>query len=90
MDNQSAAGFGGWIIAGLLLVALVSQCGKDRPNATGGNGLLAAGSTSGEPSALSRWMYVQVDTLNCRASPDASSAKVEAIGGNAGLPPNAG
>lgn len=83
MAKQSAAGCGGWIIAGLLLVALVSQCGKDRPNTTGTNGLLAAGTTSGEPSGPSRWMYVQVDTLNCRANPGASSAKVEAIGGNA-------
>lgn len=83
MAKQSAAGCGGWIIAGLLLVGMISQCGKDGPNNSDTNALMAAGSTTaGEPSGPSRWVYVQADTLNCRATPGGSSTKVEALESN--------
>lgn len=78
MAKQNAAGCGGWIIAGLLLIGMISQCGKN-----GSNSGLATGSTAGEPSGPSRWMYVQADTLNCRTGPDGSAAKVEALESNA-------
>lgn len=83
MAKQSGAGCGGWIVAGLLLVGMISQCGKDSPNNSNINALMGAGSTSaGEPSGPSRWMYVQPDTLNCRSAPGGSSAKVEALESN--------
>ena len=77
MAKQSAAGCGGWIVAGLLLVGMISQCGKDGPDNSNTKALMAAGSTTaGAPSGPSRWMYVQADTLNCRATPGGSSTKV--------------
>ncbi|WP_312597785.1 excalibur calcium-binding domain-containing protein [Brevundimonas sp.] len=83
MAKQSVAGCGGWIVAGLLLVGMISQCGKDSPNNTNTNAAMAAGSTTaGEPSGPSRWLYVQADTLNCRATPGGSSTKVEALESN--------
>lgn len=79
MAKQSAAGCGGWIVAGLLLIGMISQCGKDGSNSSG---LLATDTTAQEPSGPSRWMYVQADTLTCRAGPGGSSTKVEALESN--------
>lgn len=84
MAKQSAAGCGGWIIAGLLLVGMISQCGKDGSDPSDINSLMTTeATTAAGSSGSSRWMYVQADTLNCRTSPDGSSTKVEALEGNA-------
>lgn len=80
MAKQSATGCGGWIVAGLLLVGLISQCG-DEPTTATTNGLLST--SASEPSRPARWLYVQPETLNCRAEPSASSSKVETLDGNA-------
>lgn len=83
MAKQSAAGCGGWIVAGLLLVGMISQCGKDSPDSSNINGFMATDTTTvGEPTVPLRWMYVQADTLNCRATPGGSSTKVEALESN--------
>jgi len=84
MAKQSAAGCGGWIVAGLLLIGLISQCGDEPTTATSianSNGLLSA--SASEPSRPARWLYVQPETLNCRAEPSASSSKVEILEGSA-------
>lgn len=87
MAKQNAAGCGGWIVAGLLLIGLVSQCADEPTTAssTTANGLLstAASETTPEPSRPARWLYVQPETLNCRAEPSASSSKIETLDGSA-------
>lgn len=83
MGKQSAAGCGGWIVAGLLLIGLISQCGDEPTTASPStaNGLLSA--SASETSRPARWLYVQPETLNCRAEPSASSSKVEILEGSA-------
>ena len=83
MAKQSAAGCGGWIVAGLLLIGMISQCGDETTTAssTTTNGLLSAATS--EPSRPARWLYVQPGTLNCRAEPSASASKVETLDGSA-------
>jgi Excalibur calcium-binding domain len=84
MTKQSAAGCGGWIVAGLLLIGLISQCGDDPTTVSTTatpNSLLSA--SASEPSRPTRWLYVQPETLNCRAEPSASSSKIETLDGSA-------
>ncbi|MNS23538.1 Excalibur calcium-binding domain protein [compost metagenome] len=83
MAKQNTAGCGGWIVAGLLLIGLISQCGDEPTTASTSttNGLLSA--SASEPSRPARWLYVQPETLNCRAKPSAASSKIETLDGSA-------
>ncbi len=85
MAKQNAAGCGGWIVAGFLLVALIGQCGKDPAptTSTNVNGLMSSGSDAADTSKPTRWLYVQADTLNCRGEPSASASKIEGLSSNA-------
>lgn len=65
----------GWIVAALLLVGLVSQCGKD-----GGSGTVAPGSASAP--LRTEWRYVQPASANCRAGRSTNDAVVEKLGRN--------
>lgn len=68
----------GWIVAGLLLLALLGQCGKDGPPSlppTDATSLPALA----EPRSISepnRSQFVQSQTLNCRAAPGTSNRVV--------------
>lgn len=74
MAAKGAAGCG-WIVAALLLVGLVSQCGKDA-----GSGTETPGS---EPARLrTEWRYVQPASANCRAGRSTSDAAVEKLDRN--------
>lgn len=75
MAGNQAAGCGGWALAGILLVALVSQCGKDPSPPTTPLPLLS----SAESIAPARYEYVQSRSLNCRSGPSTSSAIVESL-----------
>lgn len=65
----------GWIVAALLLVGLVSQCGKDA-----GSSATEPRSTSAPPRA--EWRYVQPASANCRAGRSTSDAAVEKLDRN--------
>lgn len=83
MAKQSAAGCGGWIVAGLLLLGLISQCGDEPTTALPATTHRLLSAAASEPSRPARWLYVQPETLNCRAEPSASSPKVETLDGSA-------
>lgn len=81
MAKGTAAGCGGWMVAGLLLVGMVSQCGKDDPasNATQIRALASAPSAAETPM---RWPFVQAASLNCRAGRSTSAVIVEKLSRN--------
>ena len=81
MANNNAAGCGGWIVALLLGIGLLSQCGKDgAPSSNSGSSFNSLASMPTETP--SRYMYVQANTLNCRAEPSASSPIVAKLSVN--------
>ncbi|MFY0400824.1 SH3 domain-containing protein [Brevundimonas naejangsanensis] len=85
MANNNAAGCGGWIVALLLGIGLLSQCGKDdAPRANSGSSINSLASMPTETP--SRYMYVQANTLNCRAEPSASSPIVAKLSVNDQVP----
>lgn len=65
----------GWIVAALLLVGLVSQCGKDV-----GSGTEAPGNPSVPPRT--EWRHVQPASANCRTGRSTSDAAVEKLDRN--------
>lgn len=70
MAGKDVAGCGGWIVAGLLLIRLISQCGKD-PALDASVGSQASGPTS--------WLYVQPATANCRSGPSTGDPSRERL-----------
>lgn len=85
MAKNSAAGCGGWIVALLLGIGLLSQCGKDgAPSSNSGSSINSLASMPTETP--SRYMYVQANTLNCRAEPSASSPIVAKLSVNDQVP----
>lgn len=76
MAQTKANGLGGWAVAGLLFLALVSQCGKEPPQTiTGEPPAFEAADTSTDPE----WLYVQPASLNCRGEPSTSSWVAESL-----------
>lgn len=74
MAAKGAAGCG-WIVAAILLIGLLSQCGKD------------AGSNSNAPVAglaprPTEWRYVRPASANCRSGPSTSNPIAEKLGRN--------
>lgn len=74
MAAKGAVGWG-WIVAALLLVGLVSQCGKDAGSSTA-----ATGSTSAP--LRTEWRYIQPASANCRAGRSTNDAAVEKLARN--------
>lgn len=70
MVNKEVAGCGGWMVAGLLLIGLISQCGKD-PALDSSVGSQSSGPTS--------WLYVQPATANCRSGPSTGNPSRERL-----------
>lgn len=74
MANNSATGCAGWGVALLLGIGLLSQCAKGE--APGANSSRINSLASLPTEAPSRYLYVQANTLNCRAEASTSSAVV--------------
>lgn len=74
MAAKGAVGWG-WIVAALLPVGLVSQCGKDVGSST-------AGPSSASTPPRTEWRYVQPASANCRAGRSTNDAAVEKLDRN--------
>ncbi|MFN3669583.1 MAG: hypothetical protein ACK4VY_09775 [Brevundimonas sp.] len=68
MAGKGAAGCGGWIVAPLLLVALVSQCGKEPTGGVDGD------SSTFASTGRKAWMYIQPASANCRSGPSTNES----------------
>jgi len=82
MAKNNGSGCVAWLIVGFLVVAALSQCGKD--DAATPTTALADLRSSTVPE---RWLYVQASSLNCRAGPTAGSASLRTLtaGENVGV-----
>lgn len=75
MAAKGTAGCG-WIVAALLLIGLVSQCGKDiEPGGGAPASVLARQQTE--------WRYIQPISANCRSGPSTSNPVTEKLNRNA-------
>lgn len=60
----------GWIVAGVLLVAVIGQCNNDSPP--------VSESEQSEPTA-SETMFVRPASANCRATPSKAAASIDVL-----------
>lgn len=74
MAAEGSIGWG-WIVAALLLVGLVGQCGKD-----GGSGKVAPSSAS--TTSRTEWRYIQPASANCRTGRSTNHAAIEKLDRN--------
>jgi hypothetical protein len=74
MSKSNGSGCAAWIIVGLLVVAALSQCGKE--DAATPTAAVAGLHSETVPE---RWFYVQPSRLNCRAGPTAGSASLRTL-----------
>lgn len=83
MADQKASGCLGWIVLGVLGIAALSQCGKEDAATPSPSALLSTPSST----VATQWLYVQPDTLNCRAGPTAQSLSLRSLkrGENVGV-----
>lgn len=73
MAAKSASGCG-WIVAALLLIGLLSQCGKDVE--------LGAGAPATGLARQEEWRYIQPISANCRSGPSTSNPITEKLNRN--------
>ncbi|QYF86589.1 SH3 domain-containing protein [Brevundimonas sp. PAMC22021] len=74
MAKNNGSGCAAWLVIGFLIIAALSQCGKDDA-ATPTTALTNLSSQS----VPERWLYVQPSSLNCRAGPTAGSASLRTL-----------